>query len=48
MKTALVFLAVVLLLAAAAYGAGWKWDSPGHHPHDSAGWTWDGQQEVTS
>jgi hypothetical protein len=45
MKTALALLAAVLLLAAAVYGAGWKWHSP---VHPKAGWTWDGQQDITS
>jgi hypothetical protein len=44
MKTALALLAAVLLLAAAAYGAGWKWHAPGHS-EKSAGWTWDGQSD---
>jgi hypothetical protein len=46
MKTALALLAAVLLLAAAAFCAGWKWHSPAQPP--KAGWTWDGQQDIIS
>jgi hypothetical protein len=46
MKTALALLAAVLLLAAAVYGAGWKWHGPVQS--QKAGWTWDGQQDIIS